>query len=359
MNVFRLQICRFGKEYTNQKQTIMKRVLLLAAIATCSASMAQTLNITDTTSIGSSIDYWVVDSNVVTLDAVTGTAVTWDYSDILAYNLPMQTNTVVDVVGTTWESDFGAASYMEDFTDGLKTYFSHTATETIINGFVLEGDFEIVMVYNTDPLVALQYPMNQGDTYVDDIIGEATATGIPLPITMTGTATVTADGTGTLKIGDTDFTGVIRVKTVEVTSGTTPFGPADVTRTSYNYYQVGSYEMPIFRIDDIVVEIPAAGTLGFRSAYSIEQITDYVGVEESVELNEFTIYPNPATDVATIKMTNKVESLTVYNAVGQVIEQIQNPATNVNLNTSQFETGIYFVELKVGENISTKKLVIK
>lgn len=78
------------------------------------------------------------------------------------------------------------------------------------------------------------------------------------------------------------------------------------------------------------------------------------------------IYPNPASDYSNI-MFNLNErthvELSVYNLTGEVIfqESKQNLSLGMNsftLNTSEFSSGIYFVKLRLGDQITTNKLTV-
>lgn len=71
------------------------------------------------------------------------------------------------------------------------------------------------------------------------------------------------------------------------------------------------------------------------------------------------ISPNPANGNITIKSFISIEKVLIYNSVGQMILAQDNAASvvyNQRLNTSAFENGIYFVEIKLtnGKNSFTK-----
>jgi hypothetical protein len=82
---------------------------------------------------------------------------------------------------------------------------------------------------------------------------------------------------------------------------------------------------------------------------------------------EFYIYPNPATDEATINFTASEShriSSEIYTPAGtQIIntsQQIVKPGMNtINLNLNQYPSGIYFVRMADGIRSTAKKLVIK
>ena len=339
----------------------MKRVLLLASFFSALAVNAQTLTADDTLHTGDMIDYWVMDSSVTNLDGVTGAGVTWDYSGITAYNIGSKADNIVDAAGTTWDTDFPNSDYMEDLTDGVKTYFRNTSDAMVVDGFTYDDGANVIVVkYDVDSLTALSYPMMQGDSYTDDIEGTGSTDALAADVDLAGTATVNADGSGTLTLGSTDFTDVLRVKTTEESSGLVLGISITITRVSYVYYQPGgTNDMPIFRIDSINADLGIAGVSSFKSAQSNTQIMDYVGNEDIQTVEDFKIFPNPANDVATVVMGEDVEVMTMYNALGEQVYQIVDPSVNVQINTAAYTPGVYFVELKQGNAKSTQKLVIK
>ncbi len=78
------------------------------------------------------------------------------------------------------------------------------------------------------------------------------------------------------------------------------------------------------------------------------------------------LYPNPATEVVYLTLGNVAASdvqITLYNSLGQVLQVMDEKAFNgtskAPLAVSSYSSGLYFVKIKVGENTTTKKLLIK
>ena len=76
----------------------------------------------------------------------------------------------------------------------------------------------------------------------------------------------------------------------------------------------------------------------------------------SVDENEVsaTLYPNPANDFVTLKSEN-LGTVRVYNALGQKVDEFEANGSELRINTSGYENGVYFV--KSDEN--TLKFVVK
>jgi hypothetical protein len=70
-----------------------------------------------------------------------------------------------------------------------------------------------------------------------------------------------------------------------------------------------------------------------------------------------TLFPNPTSSNFTITSTDKIESVKVYNLIGEemLITTPNNNQSTININ--QFSNGIYFVEIKTEKGIVWKKIV--
>ena len=76
----------------------------------------------------------------------------------------------------------------------------------------------------------------------------------------------------------------------------------------------------------------------------------------NAELVGVSIFPNPATDVVTIKgLENNLKSVEIFNIAGQkVLTTVNNIET---INVSEFEAGVYFVKLYTETANTTIKLI--
>jgi hypothetical protein len=100
-------------------------------------------------------------------------------------------------------------------------------------------------------------------------------------------------------------------------------------------------------------EVTTAGTGGFT------------GVEEVNAVEFATVYPNPTSDLATVEF-NIVEasnvSIQVMNTLGQVV-YVNNMGEitgtqKVQINTADFEAGMYLINITVDGNVLTKRVSV-
>jgi hypothetical protein len=77
-------------------------------------------------------------------------------------------------------------------------------------------------------------------------------------------------------------------------------------------------------------------------------------------------FPNPAGHATTIVVGLKEASnfeVAIYNSVGQLVDTYrmngQLGANQINIDLSNYRSGIYFYNVKVGSSVVTKKLVVE
>ncbi|MBI9039681.1 MAG: T9SS type A sorting domain-containing protein [Bacteroidales bacterium] len=82
------------------------------------------------------------------------------------------------------------------------------------------------------------------------------------------------------------------------------------------------------------------------------------GVENSTN-QEILIYPNPASDVLNIASNNKIKHIEILNFIGQNFFNKKLDNNNIEINTSAFKSGIYFIRIETENGLKTKKVTIK
>jgi len=88
------------------------------------------------------------------------------------------------------------------------------------------------------------------------------------------------------------------------------------------------------------------------------------GVEEAASKRiNVSIFPNPAVDNANINLMlieNSNVAINIVNAIGQTVYSTEmndvNGAQNVQVNTSNLETGMYFVNVTINGNTTTERI---
>jgi hypothetical protein len=80
-------------------------------------------------------------------------------------------------------------------------------------------------------------------------------------------------------------------------------------------------------------------------------------VKETVETS-VNVYPNPVKDVLTIAADN-VKQVVMYNSLGQVVKTVDADEDNVQINVSDLQSGMYFVNIiDNAGNVTTNKVAV-
>ncbi|MDR2010320.1 MAG: T9SS type A sorting domain-containing protein [Bacteroidales bacterium] len=100
----------------------------------------------------------------------------------------------------------------------------------------------------------------------------------------------------------------------------------------------------------------------FEGALMIRPVFDYepnnlLSTEENSIIQDYEIYPNPATDILNINSEFPFEYCEIYDSSGKLL--LRSNYNNHSLNISNLNSGIYFVQLKSDSKIfKTKKIMV-
>ena len=128
---------------------------------------------------------------------------------------------------------------------------------------------------------------------------------------------------------------------------------------SQGYYTVSDGGTAVVDVQDFVVAGNPANTLVSRVSY----FTNNAALEsESFDIFEsVSLYPNPAKDRITISIPQGLAvtgNFDVYNAIGQKITTKKVTIENdLTINTNNYQAGIYFINLTIGEFSKTLRFI--
>jgi hypothetical protein len=99
-------------------------------------------------------------------------------------------------------------------------------------------------------------------------------------------------------------------------------------------------------------------SLRYNSPTAINEVAEAV--------SSLDVFPNPATESATIKVVSSKGGnavLTVYNALGATVNNrnifLSAGKNKIDLNVESMPSGVYFANIKTGNNTVTKKFIVK
>ena len=83
------------------------------------------------------------------------------------------------------------------------------------------------------------------------------------------------------------------------------------------------------------------------------------GLETIANTNEIKVYPNPAKDHVSITADMNIQSISVYNHLGQLVFAENTDCRSYMLNTANYQAGLYFIQLETEKGFTSKRVVIE
>lgn len=75
------------------------------------------------------------------------------------------------------------------------------------------------------------------------------------------------------------------------------------------------------------------------------------------DYNSITAYPNPVKDILTVSYSQKMDTIEVYNLVGQLVKSIKPSSEEVKINLSDLSSGAYLVRISSNSTFKTFKII--
>ncbi|MBA2611502.1 MAG: T9SS type A sorting domain-containing protein [Bacteroidetes bacterium] len=287
----------------------------------------------------------------------TGTNQLWNFS---AY--PQNANVLNTTFTTVSTAPNGAnyigATIVEMDGAGANSYYKSTAST-----YELVGAENTSLSYNyTNTAMGWAWPTAYGYTNTDTYSGSA-ATSSSVTGTAIGSNTVNASGTGTLILpGGITFNNVLQLtirNTFTLNYASSTF-VLNINAVDYDYF-AGAQKLPIFTVSYSSV----TGSSSSSSAKIRVNNLALTGLNDHNFDAAFAIFPNPAKDHFSIKLSNPSQltcNIEIINSIGQKVQLIKlgsDAEISGNINIADFATGIYTVKTTLGSRISCRKLVVE
>ena len=78
---------------------------------------------------------------------------------------------------------------------------------------------------------------------------------------------------------------------------------------------------------------------------------------DTLSTSNFTYFPNPVNNVLSIKAQASIDSITVYNMLGQTVVKSTPNTTTTAVDMSKLQTGAYFVQVAINNSIETVRVI--
>ena len=136
-----------------------------------------------------------------------------------------------------------------------------------------------------------------------------------------------------------------------------------VQHDGYPWCELNEWEVPSYSFgedDYYVVAIGMNGEAEWGDVCLTRFNVATLGVEE-VDMNNISIYPNPATSNINIKSNMNGEGqVTLIDMTGRVIKNVNlTDMSNATINIEDVADGVYFIKMQQNNNIAIDKVIIK
>jgi hypothetical protein len=230
----------------------------------------------------------------------------------------------------------------------------------------------------TGTIFANMYHLRGGDNVINSIeiaLGSGTTANTQIQVAIIDTAELLADGSQPLLDlnGNEALSNYYVLTAADVAAGkATVFFNQGVALNDGAYYAAVLTEVgtDVIRIlDDQTVTQPwyasvihliaDGGTYSNGNAMGIRINTSVANLDE-VSSADFSVYPNPASEVININSTKMLNAaVTISDLTGKVVKTSSINGLTASVNTSGLNNGIYYVTITEGNSTSTQKVVIR
>ncbi|AXG74235.1 T9SS C-terminal target domain-containing protein [Flavobacterium arcticum] len=85
--------------------------------------------------------------------------------------------------------------------------------------------------------------------------------------------------------------------------------------------------------------------------------TTTTAATDSFTASNFTMYPNPATQMVNLNSASNIETVTIHNLLGQEVMKVTPNANATTVNVAQLQNGIYVINAVIDGKVATQKLI--
>jgi len=258
------------------------------------------------------------------------------FTTLAAPIVPDYTNDFSEYPGDLWSEGAGA------FADGFTGTFSGWAADTFANdGVTPAAKVNIYGTFIDEWLISPQFDLSGGSYYLNMRAGVTPWNG-------------TTDG----EMGADDLVHVL----ISEDSGST--WTILHTWDSTNTPLAAGSNMPEVDLSSYASTVHFAlygestvtgGDIDFFIAdFSVGSTS--LGVDD-IETLQFSFFPNPVNNILTIKAQAAIDSITVYNMLGQTVVTSTPNTNNSTVDMSALQTGAYFVQVSINNTLNTVRVI--
>jgi hypothetical protein len=205
------------------------------------------------------------------------------------------------------------------------------------------------IIYTGDTI--LFYPFSYGSNHQINCSVSSHCGG---PLAGTETTTITYDGYGTLILPGITYSNVARISEsihYHFAYGQSKYSDGDAY--IYKWYE-NNIKFPI-----LTISAPGVSLAGYyRTKTVLVQNYAGVGINDLSNDNVLSLYPNPTNGKISICTNTRGGEISIYNGFGEKIFLQTNQTEKSEIDLSNQPNGLYFLQLKTEQGITSRKIVI-
>lgn len=287
----------------------------------------------------------------------------WDFSSMSSTGSNLIT--FMNPANTMWKDSFATAPSFTSNAESLYFEYSGINDDSLfIMGAVSDYDTDTVVQVYQNPITQMVFPCTFNTGFTDDYFAHYDYLGIE--VVTWGSVSGIVDGYGSLELPWGTVINTLRIKFTDdrIDSFDVGFGPekTHVVTTRYTWYALGVSGTPVLNLVSIS---SSQGTQ--ESAAYIDEHSYNVSVQKYLDANlNLNIYPNPINNTQQLSITFNsnlkfdIDEIIITDITGKTVlsTSVENNLNKMQMDISTLHSGMYFVTVKSGNAIVTKKLTV-
>lgn len=314
---------------------------------------------------GDYVRQYTCDTNGIGINpGISGVNVTWDYS-MIQYN-PNPSTTVYSstisfpycVIGGFPTANM-RSSYIPSYQ--IDNYYFIDSAANVFLGFCQDiGAGAAREIKYTDPFKTMKFPWTYGDTLSDSAEGPHYL-GFSNNRYFKSFVYQECDGWGTLILPWATYDSTLRVHGYSLHQDSIiNVGKDRLDSTDYYTWYTKSLRSPVLQIYNEVSTDSNNVIIATYAGMYVYTVNSLLSVDEqSKNINEVNVYPNPISDKLNVSVNNNEHSeIIIYDITSRKLLQ-QKFINSITINTEQFVKGIYLYEVRSKNNLYKQGKLVK